>query len=140
MALDEVMPAFGISEKESIPVFMAALLYSPLRITSSSYPRGGVHLQDILQEGKLFVEQVRTSDGAHLIFCSFPWTFTKRENSACSINCHAIISPEAMTRFNESANVQHISKISNDLYKNPPHLIVLANIERILDSPILPIP
>ena len=92
-----------------------------------------------MREGKLYVEQVRTSDRTHLVSVLMHGPPGSGKTAlAASIAMSSefafvkLISPEAMVGYNESAKIQYISKIFNDSYKSPNSLIVVDNIERLL--------
>src|SRR6202035_164303 len=99
-----------------------------------------------LREGRLYVEQVRTSDRTHLVSVLMHGPAGSGKTAlAASIAMNSefpyikLISPESMVGFNESAKVQYLSKVFNDSYKSPSSIIVVDNIERILGIiPLIP--
>jgi hypothetical protein len=92
-----------------------------------------------LREGKLYVEQVRTSDRTHLVSVLMHGPPGSGKSAlAASIAMASdfafvkLISPEAMVGYSELSRIQYISKVFNDSYKSPNSLIVVDNIERLL--------
>jgi len=92
-----------------------------------------------LREGKLYVEQVRTSDRTHLVSVLMHGPPGSGKSAlAASIAMASdfafvkLISPEAMVGYNEPSKIQYISKVFNDSYKSPNSIIVIDNIERLL--------
>jgi vesicle-fusing ATPase len=127
-ALEEVKPAFGVSEAELEKCLHGGVIhYSPF-------------IDNILAEGRLFVEQVRKPDSTPLfsVLLHGPSASGKTALAAkIAIDSEypfiKLISPEDMVGFNEAAKVQHLSKVFMDAYKSPMSIIVMDNIERIVD-------
>lgn len=127
-ALEEVKPQFGVSEAELEKCLHGGIIqYSPF-------------IDNILAEGRLFVEQVRKPDSTPLfsVLIHGPPGGGKTALAAkIAIDSEypfiKLISPEDMVGFNEMAKVQHLSKVFMDAYKSPMSIIVMDNIERILD-------
>lgn len=127
-ALDEVKPAFGVSEEE----------------LSSRIQYGVIHysqaINDILQEGELFVKQVGQAESTPLfsVLLHGP-TASGKTALAARIAIDSgfpfikLISPEDMVGFSEPAKVQHISRIFDSAYKSTTSIVVVDNIERIID-------
>ncbi|GMF75987.1 unnamed protein product [Aspergillus oryzae] len=125
-ALDEVKPAFGVSEEE----------------LSSRIQYGIIHYSDqineILREGQLFVKQVGESTPLFSVLLHGP-TASGKTALAARIAIDSgfpfikLISPEDMVGFSEMAKVQYISKIFDDAYKSRTSVVVVDNIERIID-------
>ncbi|KAF9893066.1 transport between ER and Golgi ATPase protein [Aspergillus nanangensis] len=125
-ALDEVKPAFGVSEEElSSRIQYGIIHYSPI-------------INEILREGELFVKQVSESTPLFSVLAHGP-TASGKTALAARIAIDSgfpfikLISPEDMVGFSEMAKVQHISKIFNDAYKSRTSVVVVDNIERIID-------
>jgi vesicle-fusing ATPase len=127
-ALEEVKPAFGVSEEE----------------LSSRIPYGIIHyspmIDEILKEGQLFVKQVSNAESSPLfsVLLHGP-TASGKTALAARIAIDSgfpfikLISPEDMVGYTEMARVQHISKIFDDAYKSRTSVVVVDNIERIID-------
>ena len=125
-ALDEVKPAFGVSEEElSSRIQYGILHYSPV-------------INEILREGELFVKQVGQSTPLFSVLLHGP-TASGKTALAAKIAIDSgfpfikLISPEDMVGYNEMAKVHHISKIFEDAYKSRTSVVVVDNIERIID-------
>ncbi|KAJ5239711.1 hypothetical protein N7468_004330 [Penicillium chermesinum] len=127
-ALDEVKPAFGVSEEE----------------LSSRIQYGVIHysqtISEILREGELFVKQVGQAESTPLfsVLLHGP-TGSGKTALAAQIAINSgfpfikLISPEDMVGFSEPAKIQHISRIFDSAYKSQTSIIVVDNIERIID-------
>ena len=125
-ALDEVKPAFGVSEEElSSRIQYGIIHYSPV-------------VNEILREGELFVKQVGQSTPLFSVLLHGP-TASGKTALAARIAIDSgfpfikLISPEDMVGYSEMAKVQHISKIFEDAYKSRTSVVVVDNIERIID-------
>jgi len=125
-ALDEVKPAFGVSEEElSSRIQYGIIHYSPI-------------INEILREGELFVKQVGQSTPLFSVLLHGP-TASGKTALAAQIAIDSgfpfikLISPEDMVGYNEMAKVQHISKVFEDAYKSRTSVVVVDNIERIID-------
>ncbi|KAJ5561400.1 ATPase AAA-type core [Penicillium sp. DV-2018c] len=127
-SLEEVKPAFGVSEEE----------------LSSRIPYGVIHyspvISEILREGELFVKQVGTADSTPLfsVLLHGPPSSGKTALAAriaidSGFPFIKLISPEDMVGFNEAAKVSHISRIFDSAYKSTTSIVVIDNIERIID-------
>ena len=127
-ALDEVKPAFGVSEAELEKCLHGGIIhFSPF-------------IDNILAEGRLFVEQVRKPDSTPLFSVLLhgpPGSGKTALAAKIAIDSEypfiKLISPEDMVGFNEMAKVQYLSKVFMDAYKSPMSIIVMDNIERIAD-------
>lgn len=125
-ALDEVKPAFGVSEEElSSRIQYGIIHYSPV-------------INEIMREGELFVKQVGQSTPLFSVLLHGP-TASGKTALAARIAIDSgfpfikLISPEDMVGYNEMAKVHHISKIFEDAYKSRTSVVVVDNIERIID-------
>ncbi|KAJ5135154.1 uncharacterized protein N7515_004432 [Penicillium bovifimosum] len=127
-SLEEVKPAFGVSEEE----------------LSSRIPYGVIHyspvISEILREGELFVKQVGTAQSTPLfsVLLHGPPSSGKTALAAriaidSGFPFIKLISPEDMVGFNEAAKVSHISRIFDSAYKSTTSIVVIDNIERIID-------
>ena len=127
-AMEEVKPAFGVSEEELEACLHGGIIhFSPF-------------INNILDEGRLFVEQVRQPDSTPIfsVLLHGPPGCGKTALAAkiamdSEYPFIKLISPEDMVGYNEAAKVQHLSKVFMDAYKSPLSIIVIDNIERIID-------
>ncbi|KFX96831.1 hypothetical protein V490_03114 [Pseudogymnoascus sp. VKM F-3557] len=127
-ALNEVKPAFGVSEEElSTAVRGGILRYSP-------------HVDYILQDGELFVNQVRNSASEPLLSVLLHGPSGSGKTAlAAKIAMESefpfikLISPENMIGFNEMAKINYLNKVFTDAYKSPQNIVIVDNIERIVD-------
>lgn len=127
-ALEEVKPAFGVSEEE-----LANCL------------RGGIinfsnNIQEVLQEGRLFVSQVRNSASTPLFsVCLHGAAGSGKTALAAKIAIDSeypfikLISPEDMVGMTEAQKVQQLTKVFMDAYKSPSSVVVIDSIENILE-------
>lgn len=127
-ALEEVKPAFGVSEEELSNCIHGGIIHY------SSY------IKAILDEGSLFVKQVRSADSSPLFSVIFHGQGGAGKTAlAAKIAMDSeypfikLLSPEDMVGFSESSKVGHITKIFSDAYKSPMSCIVIDSIERILE-------
>ncbi|CAG8908745.1 unnamed protein product [Penicillium egyptiacum] len=127
-SLDEVKPAFGVSEEE----------------LSCRIPYGVIHysatISEILREGELFVKQVGTAESTPLfsVLLHGPPSSGKTALAAriaidSGFPFIKLISPEDMVGFSEPAKIAHISRIFDSAYKSTTSIVVIDNIERIID-------
>ncbi|EFQ97860.1 vesicular-fusion protein SEC18 [Nannizzia gypsea CBS 118893] len=121
-ALEEVKPAFGVSEEEL-----------------ETCIHGGIH--PFLPSSKLFVKQVRDPDATTSLFSVLlhgpPGSGKTALAAKIAIDSGfpfvKLISPEDMVGYSEMAKVQHMNKVFTDAYKSPTSVVVMDNIERIID-------
>ncbi|WVO15682.1 hypothetical protein L204_103343 [Cryptococcus depauperatus] len=133
-ALEEVQPAFGVSEEELQQVVANGIIHYSARIN------------EILKDGALLVEQVRTSTRTPLVSVLLHGPSGAGKTALAATIALAsefpyikIISPDAMVGFNESQKIAQLHKIFADSYKSPLSVIVVDNLERLLDwNPIGP--
>lgn len=127
-ALDEVRPAFGVSEEELESVVQSGIIrFSP-------------GIDDILREGQLFINQVRSSERTPLVSVLLygPPGAGKSALAATmamksDFGFVKLISPESMIGMNESQKVNALNKVFTDSNKSQLSCIVVDNIERIID-------
>ncbi|PGH03752.1 vesicle-fusing ATPase [Blastomyces parvus] len=128
-ALDEVKPAFGVSEEELESCLHGGIInYSP-------------EINSILGEGKLFVNQVRDPESTTSLFSVLlhgpPGSGKTALAAKIAIDSDfpfvKLISPEDMVGYSEAAKVSHMNKVFMDAYKSPTSVVVMDNIERIID-------
>lgn len=127
-ALDEVKPAFGVSEEELGTAVRGGILrFSP-------------HIDNILQDGNLFVNQVRDSVSEPLLSVllhgppgSGKTALAAKIAMDSGFPFIKLVSPENMIGQGEMAKVQYLNKVFTDAYKSPQNIVVVDNIERIID-------
>jgi vesicle-fusing ATPase len=127
-ALEEVKPAFGISEEElSTAVRGGILRFSP-------------HIDNVLQDGMLFVNQVRESTSEPLLSVLLhgpPGSGKTALAAKIAMDSEfpfiKLVSPENMVGMGEMAKVNYLHKVFTDAYKSPQNIVVVDNIERIID-------
>ncbi|KAI8916434.1 P-loop containing nucleoside triphosphate hydrolase protein [Gorgonomyces haynaldii] len=127
-ALDEVKPAFGVSEAELQQCVMNGIIKFDPQVTS------------ILDDGSLFIGQVKNSDRTPLVSVLLHGPSGAGKTAlAATIAMSSefpfikLISPESMVGFSEQAKMSQISKIFSDAYKSPLSVVVIDAIERLLD-------
>ncbi|TAQ90114.1 hypothetical protein B7494_g1576 [Chlorociboria aeruginascens] len=127
-ALEEVKPAFGVSEEELETAMAAGILhFSP-------------YIENILKDGRLFVDLVRESATTSLLSVLLygPQGSGKSALAAKIAKDSGypfikLVSAENMVGFSEMAKVQYLNKVFTDAYKSPQNIVVLDNIERIIE-------
>ncbi|GAA5913743.1 hypothetical protein JCM6882_002331 [Rhodosporidiobolus microsporus] len=127
-ALDEVQPAFGVNEEELQAVVQNGIIHFD------------EHIHSLLRDGKLFVEQVRTSERTPLVSVLLHGPAGSGKTALAATIALAsefpfikLISAENMVGFSEAQKVSHLYKVFSDSYKSPLSVIVVDGIERILD-------
>lgn len=127
-ALDEIKPAYGVSEEDITDVVKNGIITFDAEI------------QDILQKGKLFANQVAKSDRTprvsvllHGLPGSGKTTLAATMAAKSDFPFIKIISPNRMVGFSEAQKIAAITKTFQDSYKSPLSVIVVDNIERLLD-------
>lgn len=129
-ALDEVKPAFGVSEEELSKCLLGGIIhFSPM-------------IEAILDEGGLFVKQVRDKREQNKpLFSAVLHGPSGAGKTALAAKIAIdsgypfikLLSPEDMLGFGEAQKVSHITKIFIDAYKSPIGCVVIDSIERILE-------
>lgn len=127
-ALDEVKPAFGVSEEE----LSSRIQYGVIHYSNA--------ISEILREGELFVKQVGQAEATPLFSVllhgppgSGKTALAARMAIDSGFPFIKLISPEDMVGFNEAAKISHISRIFDSAYKSRTSIVVVDNIERIID-------
>lgn len=126
-ALEEVKPAFGVAEEELSQVVQNGIVhYDPI-------------VDEILRDGRLFVEQVRTSNRTPLVSLllhgppgSGKTALAATIASLSDFPFIKLVSPDQMVGFSEGQKIAAISKVFMDSYKSPLSVIVVDSIERLL--------
>lgn len=127
-ALDEVHPAFGVSEDDLQAVVANGIMqFAP-------------HIDAILRDGALRVAQVRQSSRTPLVTALLHGPVGSGKTAlAATVALQSefpfiqIVSPEHMVGMNEPAKVQHINKVFNDAYKSPLSVIVVDGFEKLIE-------
>ncbi|SJL02451.1 related to Vesicular-fusion protein sec18 [Armillaria ostoyae] len=133
-ALEEVHPAFGVSEEELQQVIQNGIIHFDSIIN------------EILSTGQLFVNQVQTSTRTPLVSVllhgppgSGKTALGASIAQASQFPFIKLVSPDNMVGFGENQKVTAIQKVFADSYKSPLSVIVVDNLERLLDwTPIGP--
>ncbi|KAJ5749017.1 uncharacterized protein N7511_010713 [Penicillium nucicola] len=127
-SLDEVKPAFGVSEEE----LSSRIQYGIMHYSQT--------INEILREGELFVKQVGQAESTPLfsVLLHGPTSSGKTALAAriaidSGFPFIKLISPEDMVGFSEPAKISHISRIFDSAYKSQTSIVVIDNIERIID-------
>lgn len=126
-ALNEVRPAFGVSEKELEPCVGNGIFhFAPV-------------IDRILSDGQLYYNQVRNSSRTPLVSVLVhgpPGSGKTALAATIAMNSDypfiKLIGPESMVGYSEAAKVSQINKVFSDAYKSPLSVIVVDAIERLL--------
>jgi len=127
-ALDEVKPAFGVSEEELEGAMSGGIFhFSP-------------HIDNILKDGRLFVDLVKTSKTTSLLSVLLhgpPGSGKTALAAAIAKESEfpfiKLVSAENMVGFGDSQKIAYLNKVFNDAYKSPQNIVVMDNIERIIE-------
>ncbi len=131
----DVKPAFGTSS-EAIE-----------RLSSSGIIHWGKTVQDILEDGQLFIQQAKSIDTPRGLVSILLEGSPNSGKTALAAKLALdsdfpfvkLCSPEDMVGFTETAKCMLIRKVFDDAYKSPQSCILVDNIERLLDyGPIGP--
>ena len=145
-ALEEVHPAFGVSEEELQQVVQNGIIHydstvdvSPLFTLPDISCHAHALLKEILHTGKLFVEQVRSSSRTPLVSILVHGPPGSGKTALAATIAQEsqfpfikLISSDTMVGFSEQQKVATISKTFADSYKSPLSVIVVDNLERLL--------
>ena len=127
-AMDDVKPAFGVSEDELQRCLRGGIIrFSPF-------------IDNILDEGGLIVKQVESPDSTPLfsaILHGPPGSGKTALAAKMALDSNypfiKLCSPDSMVGFNESMKIEHMRRVFDDAYKSPLSVIVIDNIERIVE-------
>ena len=127
-ALDEVKPAFG-SESDA--------LNDATRLGIINY---GAKFEEVLQTGKLFVEQVASSDKTPLMGVLFEG---ERDTGKSALAAHLakesgypfikMVTADMLLGYPSSRKCDIITRVFEDAHKSPRSIIILDGIERLLE-------
>ncbi|KAH8598280.1 vesicular-fusion protein-like protein sec18 [Bisporella sp. PMI_857] len=127
-ALEEVKPAFGVSEEELETAMSAGILH----FNNAT--------ENIIKDGRLFVELVKNSATTPLLSVllhgppgSGKTALAAKIAKDSGFPFIKLVSAENMVGFSESAKVQYLNKVFTDAYKSPQNIVVIDNIERIIE-------
>lgn len=128
-ALDEVKPLFGVAEEELGKRIRGGIMHF------SSF------IDDILDEGRLYINQVRKPDDSTPILSvalhgppgSGKTALAAKMAMDSGFPFIKLVSPEDMVGFSEMQKVQQLDKTFRDAYKSPLSVIVIDNIEMLVD-------
>ena len=127
-ALEEVKPAFGVSEEELERCIRGGIIhFSPF-------------ISNILDEGRLIIQQVQDAGSTPLFSVllhgppgSGKTALAAKMAADSGFPFIKLLSPENMIGFNEGAKIEYMRKIFDDAYKSPLSVVVMDNIERIIE-------
>lgn len=127
-ALEEVHPAFGVNEEELQAVVQNGIIHHDSVV------------DELLRDGQLFVEQVRTSTRTPLVTVLLHGPSGAGKTAMAATIATAsqfpfikLISPESMIGYSAAQKIASINKVFSDSYKSPLSVIVVDNIERLLE-------
>ncbi|KAJ7693898.1 vesicular-fusion protein SEC18 [Mycena rosella] len=127
-ALDEVHPAFGVSEEELQSVIQNGII------------RYDSIIDELLRSGQLIVEQVRTSTRAPVVNVLLHGPPGTGKTALAAAIAQAsqfpfikLITPDNMVGMGETQKISAINKVFSDSYKSPLSVVVVDNIERLID-------
>ncbi|KAI8834492.1 P-loop containing nucleoside triphosphate hydrolase protein [Chytridium lagenaria] len=127
-ALEEVRPSFGVAEGEL------------QRCVQNGVIKYSAHVDRLLADGQIFVDQVRNSSRTPLVSILLHGPSGAGKSAIAATIAMAsdfpfikLISPETMVGFTENAKMASIAKTFDDAYRSPLSCIVIDSIERLLD-------
>merc|ERR1711971_227636 len=131
---NDVKPAFGASQEKLQDFLSGGIIV------------WGNPVQDILEDGRLLLQQAAGSDGSGLVSIMLEGAPNAGKTAlAAQLALNSgfpfvkICSPDDMVGFTESAKCMMIRKIFDDAYRSSNSCIVVDNIERLIDyGPIGP--
>ncbi|KAF8213952.1 vesicular-fusion protein SEC18 [Mycena galopus ATCC 62051] len=127
-ALEEVHPAFGVSEEELQSVIQNGIIHYDSTI------------DELMRSGGLIVEQVRTSKRAPVVNVLLHGPPGSGKTALAAAIAQAsqfpfikLITPDNMVGMGELQKISAITKVFSDSYKSPLSVVVVDNIERLID-------
>lgn len=127
-ALDEVKPLFGAAEEELGKCIRGDIIHF------------GRHIDEILEQGRLYVNQVRKPDSTPILSVAlYGPPGSGKTALAAKIAMDSgfpfikLVSPEDMVGYSEMQKVQQLDKVFRDAYKSTLSVIVIDNIEMLVD-------
>ncbi|KAF2835595.1 putative vesicle fusion factor [Patellaria atrata CBS 101060] len=127
-ALDEVKPLFGVAEEELGKCIRWGIFHF------------SNHIENILDEGGLYINQVRKPDSTPLLSVVLhgpPGSGKSALAAKMAMDSEfpfiKLVSPEDMVGFSEMQKVIQLDKTFRDAYKSPLSVIVIDNIELLVD-------
>lgn len=126
-AMTEVQPAFGMGKDD----FARCLL--------GGFLTHGPRMEQLVEAGKLFRNQVATSDRSPLLSVLIEGRSGSGSTALAAylaVNSGfpfvRIVSPESYVSYGEAAKCAALAKVFDDAHKSPLSVVVLDNIERLL--------
>ncbi|AMD18709.1 HBL193Cp [Eremothecium sinecaudum] len=127
-ALEEVTPAFGISEEDLKTCVEGGIIhYSP-------------RVEQILKHGSRYIRQVKDSDKSRLVSLLVHGPAGSGKTAlAAAIALDSgfpfirMISPEEIAGLSEAAKIAYIDNTFRDAYKSPLNILVIDSIETLVD-------
>lgn len=127
-ALNEVKPAFGVSEEELETAIQDGIMHF------------SAHVEDILKDGSRAVNSLKNSPNTSLLSVllhgppgSGKTALAAQISKDSEFPFIKLVSAENMMGFNEMARIQYLNKVFTDAYKSPLNIIIVDNIERIIE-------
>lgn len=126
-ALNEVRPLFGVSEEDLE------------RSVEGGIFRFSPHIDKILNNGMLFVDQVRSGETPLLSVLLHGPRGSGKTALAARIAMNSefpfirLVRPVDMVGMNEIQKIQHLSKIFTDAYKSTLNVLILDKVELLVD-------
>lgn len=132
-ALDDVKPAFGVSEAELEAAVAGGIIpFSP-------------HIDRIRGDGRLYADQIMDSDTRLLSVLLHGPRHSGKTALAADIGLNSefpfakLVRADDMLGMSEQSKIDHLRRVFNDAYKSPVSLIILDEIEAMIEwSPIGP--